>query len=61
MSPTSKPGLVVVGSGIQFGRHISARCLSEIRTADSVFVLTDPAAHAMIAELRPDHIDLRVH
>lgn len=57
----SEPGLVVVGSGIQLGRHVSARCLSEIREADCVFALTDPAAHAMIAELRPDLIDLRVH
>ncbi len=57
----AKPGLVVVGSGIQLGRHMSARCLSEIRAADRVFVLADPAAHAMIAELRPDLVDLRVH
>ncbi|MGQ0799904.1 MAG: diguanylate cyclase [Pseudomarimonas sp.] len=54
-------GLVVVGSGIQLGRHMSPRCLSEIQEAERVFALTDGAAHAMIAELRPDLIDLRVY
>jgi diguanylate cyclase len=54
-------GLVVVGSGIQLGRHLSARCLSEIQEAERVLVLTDGAAFGMIAELRPDLIDLRVH
>ncbi|GMU43261.1 MAG: diguanylate cyclase [Xanthomonadales bacterium] len=57
----SEPGLVVVGSGIQLGRHLSQRGLSEIQEAERVLVLTDGAAHAMIAELRPDLIDLRVH
>ncbi len=54
-------GLVVVGSGIQLGRHLSPRCLSEIQEAERVFVLTDGAAHAMLVEMRPDAIDLRVH
>ena len=54
-------GLVVVGSGIQLGRHLSARCLSEIQEAERVMVLTDGAAYGMIAEQRPDLIDLRVH
>lgn len=54
-------GLVVVGSGIQLGRHLSARCLSEIQEAERVMVLTDGAAYGMIAELRPDLIDLRVY
>ncbi len=58
---TPESGLVVVGSGIQLGRHLSPRCLSEIQEAERVFVLTDGAAHAMIAEMRPDLIDLRVH
>ena len=54
-------GLVVVGSGIQLGRHLSSRCLSEIQEAERVLVLTDGAAFGMIAEQRPDLIDLRVH
>ncbi|HVI59885.1 MAG TPA: diguanylate cyclase [Luteimonas sp.] len=51
-------GLVVVGSGIQFGRHASERCLSEIREAQVVFCLADPFALAMIAGLRPDVVNL---
>src|SRR5690606_32859774 len=54
-------GLVVVGSGIEFGRHASERCLSEIREADVVFCLTDPFALAMIQSMRPDAINLGVH
>ncbi len=54
-------GLVVVGSGIQLGRHLSPRCLSEIQEAERVLVVTDGAAYGMLAELRPDLIDLRVH
>lgn len=59
-SPQS-PGLVVVGSGIQFGRHASERCLSEIREAEVVFCLADPFALAMIRGLRPDAINLGAH
>jgi diguanylate cyclase len=55
------PGLVVVGTGIQLGRHLSQRCLSEIEEAEDVFCLTDPAAFAMLLELRPDAIDLCRH
>jgi diguanylate cyclase (GGDEF)-like protein len=54
-------GLVVVGSGIQFGRHASERCLSEIREAQVVFCLTDPFTLAMIHGLRPDVINLGAH
>lgn len=54
-------GLVVVGSGIQFGRHVSERCLSEIREAQVVFCLADPFALAMICRLRPDAINLGLH
>ena len=54
-------GLVVVGSGIQFGRHASERCLSEIREAQVVFCLADPFALAMIHGLRPDVINLGAH
>lgn len=54
-------GLVVVGSGIQFGRHATERCLSEIREAQVVFCLADPFALAMIHGLRPDAINLGTH
>ncbi len=56
-----EPGLVVVGTGIQLGRHLSPRCLSEIQEADRVLVLTDAPAFAMLQEIRSDLIDLRVH
>ncbi|GAA3920373.1 hypothetical protein GCM10022229_12550 [Luteimonas lutimaris] len=58
---TQGAGLVVVGSGIQFGRHASERCLSEIREAQVVLCLTDPFALAMVRGLRPDAINLGVH
>ena len=51
-------GLVVVGSGIEFGRHVSERCLSEIREAEVVFCLVDPFALGMIRDFRPDSINL---
>lgn len=53
--------LVVVGSGIEFGRHASERCLSEIREAEVVFCLVDPVALAMILGFRPDAINLGEH
>jgi diguanylate cyclase (GGDEF)-like protein len=59
-SPT-RGGLVVVGSGIQFGRHVSERALSEIREAEVVFCLVDPFALGMILGMRPDAINLGVH
>jgi diguanylate cyclase len=55
------PGLVVVGTGIQLGRHLSQRCLSEIQEAEVVFCLTDAAAFSTLLELRPDLVDLRRH
>lgn len=60
---TSTPvaGLVVVGSGIQFGRHVGERTLSEIREAQVVFVLADAFALAMIQGFRPDAINLGRH
>jgi diguanylate cyclase (GGDEF)-like protein len=58
-APTT--GLVVVGSGIEFGRHASERCLSEIREAQVVFCLADPFTLAMIHGLRPDVINLGTH
>ena len=54
-------GLVVVGSGIDFGRHASERCLSEIREADVVMCLVDPFSLGMIRDFRPDAIHLGVH
>ncbi len=57
----SGAGLVVVGSGIQFSRHVSERCLSEIREAQVVFCLADPFALAMIHSFRPDAINLGKH
>ncbi len=60
-APGAAAGLVVVGSGIQFGRHVSERCLSEIREAQVVFCLADPFALAMISSFRPDTINLGVH
>ncbi len=60
-APASAAGLVVVGSGIQFGRHASERCLSEIREAQVVFCLADPFALAMIHGLRPDVVNLGAH
>src|SRR5690606_39168976 len=61
MATSSTSGLVVVGSGIEFGRHVSERCLSEIREAQVVFCLTDPFALAMISSFRPDAINLGAH
>ncbi len=60
-APARAASLVVVGSGIEFGRHASERCLSEIREAQVVFCLADPFALAMIAGLRPDVVNLGVH
>lgn len=54
----SAGSLVVVGSGIQFGRHASERTMSEIQHAQVVFCLADPFALAMISQLRPDVINL---
>lgn len=59
--PASSGSLVVVGCGIQFGRHVSERTLSEIRQAQVVFCLADPFALAMITSLRPDTITLGAH
>lgn len=53
--------LVVVGCGIQFTRHVSERCLSEIRHAEVVFCLVDAFALAMIRQMRPDAINLGAH
>lgn len=62
--PPGKAGrasLVVVGSGIEFGRHASERCLSEIREAEVVLCLADPFTLAMIQGIRPDAVNLGAH
>lgn len=53
--------LVVVGCGIQLGRHIAQRALSEITAADAVFVLADALAYDWIASQRPDAVDLTAY
>ncbi len=58
MALGSSGQLVVVGSGIQLGRHISQRAQSEIETADVVFSLADPFATNWIKQLRPELINL---
>src|SRR3546814_2011513 len=46
-APAPAAGLVVVGSGIQFGRHATERCLSELRAARWGFGLAAPLALAL--------------
>jgi diguanylate cyclase len=60
-SAPAPAGLVVVGSGIQFGRHASERCLSEIREAEVVFCLADTFALGMVRAMRSDTVNLGVH
>jgi diguanylate cyclase (GGDEF)-like protein len=54
-------GLIVVGTGIQIDRHLSPRGMTEIQQAERVLAATDGTAFGMLAELRPDLIDLRAH
>ncbi|WP_457666965.1 SAM-dependent methyltransferase [Thiolapillus sp.] len=53
--------LVIVGSGIQLGRHISQRCISEIERADKVFCLTDAFTYRWIEGIRPDLEPLHIY
>jgi precorrin-6B methylase 1 len=53
--------LVVVGSGIQLGRHISARSISEIERADKVFCMTDAFTYRWIEGIRPDLEPLHIY
>lgn len=46
--------LVVIGCGIELGRHITQRALSEIRAADTVYMLADAFAQQWLLSLRPD-------
>ncbi|MDT8409220.1 MAG: SAM-dependent methyltransferase [Wenzhouxiangellaceae bacterium] len=50
--------LIVVGCGIQMGRHVSERCVSEIRLADAVVGLVDAFSARWLADLRPDFENL---
>lgn len=49
---------MVVGCGIQLGRHIGQRACSEIMAADQLFVLADALAFEWIADQRADVVDL---
>jgi len=57
----AKGQLVVVGTGIQLGRHVSERTISEIATAEVVFGLADEFAMAWLMDLRPDTVSLLGH
>jgi siroheme synthase len=46
--------LVVVGCGIELGRHITPRALSEIQSADTVYMLADAFAQQWLESIRPD-------
>ena len=61
MSDGTRGELVVVGCGIQLGRHIAERAVSEIDRADAVLVLADSLAFAWIAERRPGTSILTEH
>lgn len=50
--------LVIVGFGIQLGRHLTQRAINEIAAADRVVCLVDPLALAHLKSLRPDVISL---
>ena len=47
-------GLVIVGTGIQFGRDLSRRTISEIESAEVVFGMSDEFAMSWMEDLRPD-------
>jgi hypothetical protein len=46
--------LVVVGCGIELGRHITQRALSEIQSANIVYMLADAFAQQWLQSIRPD-------
>ncbi len=50
--------LIIVGCGIQLGRHVTERAISEIKTADAVLGLTDAFAMHWLLDLRPDTVQL---
>ncbi|HID44470.1 MAG TPA: hypothetical protein EYP34_01775 [Chromatiaceae bacterium] len=53
--------LVVVGSGIQLGRHISERSTSEIKYADKVFCMADAFTYRWVEGIRPDLQPLHIY
>ncbi len=46
--------LVIIGSGIQLGRHVSCRALSELREADCVLAMTDGYCFQWLKGIRDD-------
>lgn len=60
-SPGTGGRLVVVGTGIQLGRHVSQRVISEIEHAEVVFCLVDEFAMDWVMSLRPDAVSLAGH
>jgi len=58
---TTGGSLVVIGCGIQLGRHLTRRAESELRAADCVFSLADAFASDWIAAIRPDCVSLARH
>jgi len=53
--------LVVVGTGIQLGRHVSERAVSEIKLADKVFCMVDAFTYRWVESLRPDVQPLHIY
>lgn len=51
--------LIVVGSGIELGRHLTQRVLSEITAADMVFSMTDAFCHEWLRGWRSDLVALQ--
>lgn len=51
--------LIVVGSGIELGRHLTQRVLSEITAADMVFSMTDVFCHEWLRGWRSDLVALQ--
>jgi precorrin-6B methylase 1 len=56
--PASRGRLVIVGSGIELGRHMGQRTESEIRRAEVVFCMVGEFALAWLQGIRPDVISL---
>lgn len=50
--------LIVIGSGIQLGRHIADRAIDELRIADDALALVDPPTLSWLLGLRPDIVNL---
>lgn len=61
MADLKQGSLVVVGTGIQLGRHVSERAISEIRIADRVFCMADAFAYRWVENLRPDVRPLHIY